>query len=254
MVRLLKDRAKISYDISKMGQKGNLLINRCLMNSSVLIADDDIAICEALERSLRFEGFKVRTALNGELAIEEIEKDIPDILILDINMPEVDGIQVTKYLRSLDIDIPICILSARDEVSDRISGLEAGADDYVVKPFSFEELLARIHALLRRRSLNDSKVVSVGELKVDPMRRTADYYGHSLELTKKEFDLIHVLANNPSLVMSREQLLNRVWGYDFDVDTNVVDVFIGYLRKKLEIDGQKRIIQTVRGVGFVLNT
>ncbi|HJO59979.1 MAG TPA: response regulator transcription factor, partial [SAR202 cluster bacterium] len=167
---------------------------------------------------------------------------------------EVDGIQVTKYLRSLDIDIPICILSARDEVSDRISGLEAGADDYVVKPFSFEELLARIHALLRRRSLNDSKVVSVGELKVDPMRRTADYYGHSLELTKKEFDLIHVLANNPSLVMSREQLLNRVWGYDFDVDTNVVDVFIGYLRKKLEIDGQKRIIQTVRGVGFVLNT
>tara|TARA_B100000586_G_scaffold269868_1_gene250268 strand:- start:7756 stop:8430 length:675 start_codon:yes stop_codon:yes gene_type:complete len=224
------------------------------MNSSVLIADDDIAICEALERSLRFEGFKVRTALNGELAIEEIEKAIPDILILDINMPEVDGIQVTKYLRSLDIDIPICILSARDEVSDRISGLEAGADDYVVKPFSFEELLARIHALLRRRSLNDSKVVSVGELKVDPMRRTADYYGHSLELTKKEFDLIHVLANNPSLVMSREQLLNRVWGYDFDVDTNVVDVFIGYLRKKLEIDGQKRIIQTVRGVGFVLNT
>ena len=216
------------------------------MTSSVLIADDDIAICEALERSLRFEGFKVRTALNGELAIEEIEKAIPDILILDINMPEVDGIQVTKYLRSLDIDIPICILSARDEVSDRISGLEAGADDYVVKPFSFEELLARIHALLRRRSLNDSKVVSVGELKVDPMRRTADYYGHSLELTKKEFDLIHVLANNPSLVMSREQLLNRVWGYDFDVDTNVVDVFIGYLRKKLEIEGQKRIIQIPR--------
>tara|TARA_B100000745_G_scaffold118816_1_gene76822 strand:+ start:2247 stop:2921 length:675 start_codon:yes stop_codon:yes gene_type:complete len=224
------------------------------MTSSVLIADDDTAICEALERSLRFEGFKVRSAFNGEIAIEEIEKDLPDILILDINMPEVDGIQVTKYLRSLDIDIPICILSARDEVSDRVSGLEAGADDYVVKPFSFEELLARIHALLRRRSLNDSKIVSIGELKVDPMRRIVDYYGNSLDLTKKEFDLIHVLANNPSMVMSREQLLNKVWGYDFDVDTNVVDVFIGYLRKKLEIDGQKRIIQTVRGVGFVLNT
>ena len=224
------------------------------MTSSVLIADDDTAICEALERSLRFEGFKVRSAFNGEIAIEEIEKELPDILILDINMPEVDGIQVTKYLRSLDIDIPICILSARDEVSDRVSGLEAGADDYVVKPFSFEELLARIHALLRRRSLNDSKIVSTGELKIDPMRRTVDYYGHSLDLTKKEFDLIHVLANNPSMVMSREQLLSKVWGYDFDVDTNVVDVFIGYLRKKLEIDGQKRIIQTVRGVGFVLNT
>lgn len=222
------------------------------MTSSVLIADDDVAICEALERSLRFEGFKVRSALNGEIAIEEIEKDLPDILILDINMPEVDGIQVTKYLRSLDIDIPICILSARDEVSDRVSGLEAGADDYVVKPFSFDELLARIHALLRRRSAVDSKILSVGELIVDPMRRSAEYYGRSLDLTKKEFDLLHVLANNLSLVMSREQLLNRVWGYDFDVDTNVVDVFIGYLRKKLEIGGRERIIETVRGVGFVL--
>ena len=222
------------------------------MTSSVLIADDDVAICEALERSLRFEGFKVRSALNGEIAIEEIEKDLPDILILDINMPEVDGIQVTKYLRSLDIDIPICILSARDEVSDRVSGLEAGADDYVVKPFSFDELLARIHALLRRRSAVDSKILSVGELIVDPLRRSAEYYGRSLDLTKKEFDLLHVLANNLSLVMSREQLLNRVWGYDFDVDTNVVDVFIGYLRKKFEIDGRERIIETVRGVGFVL--
>ena len=223
------------------------------MTSSVLIADDDIAICEALERSLRFEGFKVRSALNGEIAIEEIEKELPDIMILDINMPEVDGIQVTKYLRSLDIDIPICILSARDEVSDRVSGLKAGADDYVIKPFSFEELLARIHALLRRRSVDVSKILTVGELTVDPMRRTAAYHGSSLDLTKKEFDLIHVLANSPSLVLSREQLLNKVWGYDFDVDTNVVDVFIGYLRKKMEINGQKRIIETVRGVGFVLN-
>ncbi len=223
------------------------------MTSSVLIADDDIAICEALERSLRFEGFKVRSALNGEIAIEEIEKELPDIMILDINMPEVDGIQVTKYLRSLYIDIPICILSARDEVSDRVSGLEAGADDYVIKPFSFEELLARIHALLRRRSVDVSKILTVGELTVDPMRRTAAYHGSSLDLTKKEFDLIHVLANSPSLVLSREQLLNKVWGYDFDVDTNVVDVFIGYLRKKMEINGQKRIIETVRGVGFVLN-
>ncbi len=223
------------------------------MTLSVLIADDDKAICQALERSLRFEGFKVRSAFNGEIAIAEIEKNLPDILILDINMPEVDGIQVTKYLRSLDIDIPICILSARDEVTDRVAGLEAGADDYVVKPFSFEELLARIRALLRRRSTDDAKVVSVGGLNVDPRRRAAFYDGQLLDLTKKEFDLIHVLANNPSLVMSREQLLNKVWGYDFDVDTNVVDVFIGYLRKKLEADGKKRIIETVRGVGFVLN-
>ena len=222
------------------------------MPASILIADDDHSIREALERSFRFEGFLVSSVENGSLAIAEIEHQIPDILILDINMPEMNCIEVTKYLRSIEVDIPICILSARDEVTDRVIGLESGADDYLVKPFSFIELLARINALLRRSSSIDGNEIQLGELLVDPQKRKVTYFNQTLDLTKKEFDLIYVLSKNPNIVMSREQLLNYVWGYDFEVDTNVVDVFIGYLRKKMEILDQPRIIYTIRGVGFVL--
>ena len=222
------------------------------MPASILIADDDHSIREALERSLRFEGFLVSTVENGVLAIAEIEHSIPDILILDINMPEMNGIEVTRYLRSIEVEIPICILSARDEVTDRVIGLESGPDDYLVKPFSFIELLARINALLRRSSSIDGNEIKLGKLLVDPQKRQVTYFDQALDLTKKEFDLLYVLSKNPNVVMSREQLLNYVWGYDFEVDTNVVDVFIGYLRKKMEILDQPRIINTVRGVGFVL--
>ena len=222
------------------------------MPASILIADDDHSIREALERSFRFEGFLVSSVENGSLAIAEIEHRIPDILILDINMPKMNGIEVTKYLRSIEVDIPICILSARDEVTDRVIGLESGADDYLVKPFSFIELLARINALLRRSSSVDGNEIQLSELVEDPQKRKVTYFNQTLDLTKKEFDLIYVLSKNPNVVMSREQLLNYVWGYDFEVDTNVVDVFIGYLRKKMEILDQPRIIYTVRGVGFVL--
>ena len=222
------------------------------MPASILIADDDLSIREALERSLRFEGFLVSSVENGVLAISEIEHRIPDILILDINMPEMNGIEVTRYLRSIEVEIPICILSARDEVTDRVIGLESGADDYLVKPFSFIELLARINALLRRSSSIDGNEIQLGELLVDHKKRKVIYFDKTLDLTKKEFDLLYVLSKNPNIVMSREQLLNYVWGYDFEVDTNVVDVFIGYLRKKMEILDQPRIINTVRGVGFVL--
>ena len=222
------------------------------MPNHILVVDDDSSICEALERGLRLEGFAVRTATNGEIAIVEIEQSQPALLILDINMPRVDGIQVIKYIRSKSIDLPICVLSARDEIQDRVSGLEAGADDYLIKPFAFQELLARVRALLRRRGVESSKSLILGDLKIDPLTREAIYFETQLTLTRKEFDLLYTLASNPGAVFSREQLLDKVWGYDFEVQTNVVDVFVGYLRKKMEDSGNPRLIDTVRGVGFVL--
>ena len=223
------------------------------MSHHILVADDDSQICEALERSLRYEGYNVVTVTDGGLAISEIEKNPPSLLVLDINMPDVNGIQVTRYMRSVGIDIPICILSARDEVKDRVAGLEAGADDYMTKPFAFEELLARIKALLRRNNLISSKIITIGNLKLDPSTRSVKYYDQDIELTKKEFDLLQVLCMNANVVQNRNQLLNKVWGYDFEVNTNVVDVFIGYLRKKMESNGNPRMINTVRGVGFMLS-
>lgn len=216
--------------------------------------DDDQSIREALERGLQLEGFLVSSASSGDMAIQEVEENLPNILILDINMPGISGIQVIKYLRGTNIDIPICVLSARDEVSDRVSGLEAGADDYLVKPFALDELVARIRALLRRNKVAVTKVINLGSLRVDPQQRQALYCDKVLDLTKKEFDLLYLLSNNPNIVVSRYQLLEQIWGYDFEVDTNVVDVFVGYLRRKMEQDGNPRIIDTVRGVGFILRS
>ena len=222
------------------------------MANHILVVDDDPSICEALERGLRLEGFAVRIATNGEAAIQEIELTEPALLILDINMPQVDGIQVIKYIRSKSIDLPVCVLSARDEIQDRVLGLEAGADDYLIKPFAFAELLARVRALLRRSGVESSKSLTLGELKVDPLTREVTYFDNQLILTRKEFELLYTLASNPGIVFTREQLLDKVWGYDFEVQTNVVDVFVGYLRKKMEDTGNERLIETVRGVGFVL--
>ena len=224
------------------------------MTHHILVADDDSQICEALERNLRYEGYSVVSVQNGDLAINEVENNPPSLLVLDINMPEVNGIQVTKYIRSIGIDIPICILSARDEVKDRVAGLEAGADDYMTKPFAFEELHARINALLRRNKIISTKIISIGSLALDPSTRTVRYFDQNIDLTKKEFDLLQVLCMNANVVQNRDQLLDKVWGYDFEVNTNVVDVFIGYLRKKMESNGRPGMINTVRGVGFILST
>jgi two-component system response regulator PrrA len=224
------------------------------MHGNVLVVDDDIAICEALERNLRNEGFTVRVSHNGEDAILAIEQETPDLLVLDINMPKMNGIEVTKYLRKEQNMLPICILSAKDEVTDRVLGLESGADDYLIKPFAFSELLARINALLRREHPTSSKIIKLNHLTIDPQSRIATYSDKPLNLTKIEFDLLTVLADHTNFVLTRNQLLELVWGYDFEAETNVVDVFIGYLRKKLEIDESPRIIYTVRGVGFVLRS
>ena len=221
----------------------------------MLVVDDDPAIIMALERGFRVEGFAVRSASGGVAALREVELRSPDVMVLDINMPDLDGVSVTRTLRANGEDVPICVLSANDEVSHRVAGLEAGADDYMVKPFALPELVARLRALLRRAgaaSKGDGEVIEVGDLMVDPARRVARRGKREMELTRREFDLLEVLARNDGIVLSRSQLLERVWGYDFEIDSNVVDVFVGYLRRKLEVGGEPRLIQTVHGVGFVL--
>jgi DNA-binding response OmpR family regulator len=218
----------------------------------VLVVDDDEAIRTALERALRLEGFAVEVAEGGRSALQLVQARRPGVIVLDVVMPDLSGVAVTARLRERGDETPICILSARDEVEDRVAGLEAGADDYVVKPFDLEELAARLRALLRRAPSAERSLIRLGDLIVDPGRRSVRRGRREIELTRREFELLEELARHPNMVLSRQQLLERVWGYDFEVDGNVVDVFVGYLRRKLEADGEPRIIQTVRGVGFVL--
>jgi two-component system, OmpR family, response regulator PrrA len=218
----------------------------------VLVADDDEAIRIALERALRLEGFAVQVAADGRAALELVEERRPEVIVLDVVMPHLSGVRVVSRLRERGIDTPVCILSARDETEDRVAGLEAGADDYVVKPFELEELVARLRALLRRAPSTETDLIRLGDLIIDPTQRSVSRAGRAMELTPREFELLEELARHRGVVLSRQQLLERVWGYDFEVDGNVVDVFVGYLRRKLEAGGEPRIIHTVRGVGFVL--
>jgi two-component system response regulator PrrA len=219
---------------------------------TVLVVDDDRSIRDALERGLRLEGFAVTAVPTGEEAVEVADSNRPDVILLDVGLPGMDGVEVVRRIRASGDDVPICILSARVEVGDRIIGLEAGADDYVVKPFAFAELVARLNALLRRRPDADVPLLTAGGLRVDVSRRRVQRDGREIELTKREFHLLETLVRNQGIVLSRTRLLELVWGYDFEVNTNVVDVFVGYLRRKLEQDGASRLIHTVRGVGFVL--
>jgi two-component system response regulator PrrA len=203
----------------------------------------------ALERALRLEGFAVTTAADGAQALDAAARERPAAIVLDVVLPDLDGRTVARRLRSGGLDTPICILSARDEVADRVAGLQAGADDYLVKPFAIEELVARLHALLRRRAPRPDGVLVASGLRLDPAGRTVTRSGAPVELTRREFDLLEAFARHPGIVLSRAQLLELVWGYDWPADGNVVDVFVGYLRRKL---GEPRLIHTVRGVGFVL--
>ncbi|MGW3354307.1 response regulator transcription factor [Streptomyces bungoensis] len=219
---------------------------------AVLVVDDDAAIRRSLERGLGLNGFAVRTAADGPEALAAIRRTPPDVLVLDVSMPGMSGIEVCARLRAEGQDLPVLMLSALDETADRIAGLQAGGDDYLVKPFALQELVLRLRALLRRRPPADRTVLRAAGLVVDPAARTAEREGRSLELTRREFELLVVLTRNAGLVLTRDQLLDRVWGYDFDVRTDTVDTFVSYLRRKLEAAGGARLIHTVRGVGFVL--
>ncbi len=218
----------------------------------VLVVDDEATVRQALERALRFEGFAVSTAGDGHAALDAVAQRPPAVIVLDVTMPGLDGVSVVRRLRGAGIEVPVCILSARDEVQDRVAGLQAGADDYLVKPFALAELTARLHALLRRRGSDPTGPLVVGDLVVDPRRRVATRGGRDLEPTRREFDLLEAFARHPGHVLSREQLLDLVWGYGADVETNVVDVFVGYVRRKLEAGGEPRMLRTVRGVGWAL--
>jgi DNA-binding response OmpR family regulator len=218
----------------------------------VLVVDDEATVRQALERALRLEGFAVSTAADGREALAAVAQRPPSVIVLDVMMPGLDGVSVVRRLRDDGIDVPVCMLSARDEVEDRVAGLQAGADDYLVKPFAIAELTARLEALLRRRGGDGAGPHVAGDLVVDPRRHVATRAGRELGLTRREFDLLDVFVRHPGQVLSRDQLLALVWGYTTDVETNVVDVFVGYLRRKLEGGGELRILHTVRGVGWAL--
>jgi two-component system response regulator MprA len=219
----------------------------------VLIAEDDRSVRQSLQRALRYEGYDISLAVDGAEALEAVKDDRPDVLILDIMMPHVDGLSVCRRIRSKGDDLPILMLTAKHEISDRVAGLDAGADDYLVKPFALEELLARLRALLRRTAPEDlGGPLTFSDLSLDPETRRIERDGREIELTKTEFDLLELLMLNAGIVLTREVIYDRIWGYDFGTSSNSLDVYIGYLRRKTEGEGESRLIHTVRGVGYVL--
>ncbi len=220
----------------------------------VLLVDDDDAIRRAVGAGLELEGFRVVKASGGRAALAASESMRPSVILLDLAMPDLDGLDVLATLRARGDDVPVCVLSARDEVEDRVRGLQAGADDYIVKPFAIEEVTARLHALMRRRPADCEVAVTVGDIRVDPRSHTAHRGERDLELTRREFDLLHLFLRHPGEVIERSRLHEEVWGYTFDPGTNIVDVFVGYLRRKLEAADEERVLHTVRGVGFILRT
>lgn len=221
------------------------------MDERVLIIEDDEEILRVLKRVLTYEGYIVDTSLTGKEGLILAHEQHPDLVVLDWMLPGMDGLEVCRRLQKLG-NQPILMLTAKDTTQDRVEGLDSGADDYVVKPFEIEELLARIRALLRRTAADRVKVLEFGNLVLDSSTRRAQRGGREIELTAKEYDLLELFMRHPRQVMTREVIFDRVWDYDFGGESNVLDVYIRYLRQKLEEDGDSRLIYTVRGVGYVM--
>jgi two-component system response regulator MprA len=219
----------------------------------VLVVDDERAVRDSLRRALELEGYDVELAADGEEALERLAQNgEPDAVVLDILMPKMDGLEVCRRLRREGHRLPVLMLTARDEVENRVAGLDAGADDYVTKPFALDELLARLRALLRRTTSGSGEVLRFADLELDPKTREVRRAGDPIELTRTEFSLLELFLLNPRQVLTRSVIFERVWGYDFGFSSNSLDVYIGYLRRKTEAGGRPRLIQTVRGVGYAL--
>jgi two-component system response regulator MprA len=224
----------------------------------VLVVDDDRSVRESLRRSLEFNGYAVALASDGAEALASIAGHAPDALVIDVMMPRLDGIETTKALRTAGNDLPILVLTARDSVGERVEGLDAGADDYLTKPFALEELLARLRALLRRIAVPadvnglEAELLSFADLSLNPATREVLRGDRSIELTRTEFTLLEMFLRRPRRVLDRSFILEEVWGYDFPTTANSLEVYVGYLRRKTEAQGESRLIHTVRGVGYVL--
>jgi len=221
----------------------------------ILVVDDERAVRESLRRALELEGYQIELAADGQEALERLEANgdgQPDAVILDVLMPNMDGLDVCRRLRRSGNRVPVLMLTARDEIDNRVAGLDAGADDYVTKPFALEELVARVRALLRRASAGDDQLLRFADIELDPGTREVRRGGDPIELTRTEFALLELFMTNPRQVLTRSIIFERVWGYDFGFASNSLDVYIGYLRRKTEAGGKPRLIQTVRGVGYAL--
>ncbi len=220
----------------------------------VLVAEDDGPVRQSIARVLAFEGYQVDAVADGGAALALMAATPPDVVVLDVTMPVLDGLETCRRLRAAGDHTPVLMLTARSAVSDRVAGLDAGADDYLVKPFALDELLARLRALLRRRDSGEEGAVRVGDLSVDSRRRQVRRGPRPVELTKTEFDLLELLIRNRDIVLTRDQIYERIWGFDFETSSKSLDVYISYLRRKLEAPGESRLIHTVRGVGYTLRS
>jgi two-component system response regulator MprA len=219
----------------------------------IMVVDDERPVRESLRRALELEGYEIELAEGGGEALEKLEGESqPDALVLDVLMPGIDGLEVCRRLRREGSQLPVLMLTARAEIENRVAGLDAGADDYLTKPFALEELLARLRALLRRASQDGREVLRFADLELDPGTREVRRDGEQIELTRTEFSLLELFMLNPRQVLTRTIIFERVWGYDFGFASNSLDVYIGYLRRKTEVGGRPRLIQTVRGVGYAL--